>query len=325
MTSKGLAGDKGVRANGECFVIMPITDPEGYPENHFLRVYEDLIVPACEKAEFSPIRADDVKATNLIHLDILQRLLHAPMAVCDLSSHNPNVLFELAIRQAFDKPVALIQEVDTKTIFDIGSLRCRDYRPQLFYKEVLEDQEAIAEVISATYTERTAVNSIIRLLSIEAAQVPNANPDETQGMLQILLAEMKATQSKVESLEMKLMKPAPTGVSLASQTAAGRAALGGTGYGYGSNIGMSGVGPGMYGGGVNAFNVSSYEGGATAFPTGGGYGGTFGRTVAHGLDPDLLKRPIPKSTIDDAGITLERSQRLQNPSDPLIKRDEQNC
>ena len=79
----------------ECFVIMPISDCASYSPGHFTRVYQDIIKPACQLAGFRPIRADDVVQTNLIHLDILQKLLHSPMALCDLSSLNPNVLFEL--------------------------------------------------------------------------------------------------------------------------------------------------------------------------------------------------------------------------------------
>lgn len=78
-----------------CFVVMPISDPDGYVKGHFRHVYQDIIQPACQQAGFKPFRADEVKQSNLIHLDILQRLLEAPMAVCDLSSRNPNVLFEL--------------------------------------------------------------------------------------------------------------------------------------------------------------------------------------------------------------------------------------
>ncbi|MGN6898239.1 hypothetical protein ACTHT1_12455, partial [Neisseria sp. P0015.S002] len=81
------------------------------------------ISPACEKSGFRACRADDVKATNLIQLDILKKLIEAPIAICDLSTRNPNVLFELGIRQAFDKPVVLIQEIGTPPIFDITGLR----------------------------------------------------------------------------------------------------------------------------------------------------------------------------------------------------------
>jgi len=39
--------------------------------------------------------------TNDIHIDILDRIINAPDGDCDLSGLNPNVMFELGIRQAF--------------------------------------------------------------------------------------------------------------------------------------------------------------------------------------------------------------------------------
>lgn len=114
--------------NNDCFIIMPIADHPDYKQGHFKRVYEDIIKPACQAAGYRAVRADDVAQTNLIHLDILQKLLESPMAICDLSTRNPNVLFELGLRQAFDKPTILIQEVGTPQIFDINLFRYTQYR-----------------------------------------------------------------------------------------------------------------------------------------------------------------------------------------------------
>ena len=43
----------------KCFVIMPISDAEGYDKGHFTRVYEHLVKPAVIEAGFEPMRADD--------------------------------------------------------------------------------------------------------------------------------------------------------------------------------------------------------------------------------------------------------------------------
>jgi hypothetical protein len=96
--------------NKGCFVVMPISDVPGYAVGHFSRVYEFLIAPACERAGYNPFRADQVNKTNYIVIDILQRLVSADMVLCDISGRNPNVLYELGIRQAFNKPSVLIKD-----------------------------------------------------------------------------------------------------------------------------------------------------------------------------------------------------------------------
>lgn len=163
--------------NKNCFVIMPIADCDGYEKGHFSHVYNDIIKPAIEKTEFTAIRADEVKETNLIHLDILRKLIDAPIAVCDLSTRNPNVLFELGIRQAFDRPVVLIQEKGTPKIFDIAPLRYLEYSKEMKYHEVIESQKSLQEAIEATKgVENDAgnINSIVKLMALSSpAIIPN--------------------------------------------------------------------------------------------------------------------------------------------------------
>lgn len=152
--------------NNDCFIIMPIADHPDYKQGHFKRVYEDIFAPACRAAGYKPVRADDTKQANLIQLDILQKLLESPMAICDLSTRNPNVLFELGLRQAFDKPTILVQEEGTPKIFDINIFRYVEYRNGLDYRDVLADQRTIQEVLEETkqaVIDGKSVNSIIKL------------------------------------------------------------------------------------------------------------------------------------------------------------------
>lgn len=163
--------------NKSCFVIMPISDCEGYEKGHFQHVYNDIIKPAIGKTEFMAVRADEVKQTNLIHLDILKKLIDAPIAVCDLSTRNPNVLFELGIRQAFDRPVVLIQEKGTPKIFDIAPLRYLEYTKEMKYHEVIESQQKLQEAIEATKSaegDTGNINSIVKLMALSnPAIIPN--------------------------------------------------------------------------------------------------------------------------------------------------------
>ena len=132
--------DKSVK-NNQCYVIMPISDPKEYESGHFRRVYEDIFIPAIEAAGFIPKRADDDKSSSMIQISIVKDIIESPMAICDLSTRNPNVLFELGIRQAFDLPVVLVQEMDTPRIFDISTINTIDYRKTLGYREVIEDRD----------------------------------------------------------------------------------------------------------------------------------------------------------------------------------------
>src|SRR4051812_28416422 len=91
-----------------CFVLMPIADTPGYEPGHFGRVYEHLLKPAITAAGYRPIRADDAVKTDYIVVGIIQKIVESAMVLCDYSSRNPNVMYELGIRHAFNKPVVLI-------------------------------------------------------------------------------------------------------------------------------------------------------------------------------------------------------------------------
>lgn len=191
------------KENKDCFVIMPISDTDGYDKGHFSRVYEDIIKPAVANTEFSVTRADEVKETNFIHLDILKKLIDAPIAICDLSSRNPNVLFELGIRQAFDKPVVLIQEEGTPKIFDIGPLRYLEYSKNMKYHDVLKTQTELTESINATKEaegKQGNINSIVRLMALSnPAAIPTLEGDNKEAFaINVLQSQMSDIRKMME-------------------------------------------------------------------------------------------------------------------------------
>lgn len=183
--------DTRTKENKECFVIMPISTPkfEKYEENHFNHVYEKLLKPAIKEAGFKPIRSDDIKKSDLIVVDIINKLLESPMAVCDLSSHNPNVLYELALRQAFDNPIALVKERGEKDIFDISGIRYTEYDRNLYVYNVEEEIREIAISIKETFSEyKESTSNILQQLAINrAASIPESGVSADQALIRIVM------------------------------------------------------------------------------------------------------------------------------------------
>jgi hypothetical protein len=106
-----------------CFVVMPMSDTDGYAPGHWDRVYEELFLPACKAAGFAGDRADSKKSTALTMQDMFGRLHKADMVLCDVSGLRPKVMFELGLRQAFDQPVVLAMDERTIRPFDTSQLR----------------------------------------------------------------------------------------------------------------------------------------------------------------------------------------------------------
>jgi hypothetical protein len=184
----------------DCFVMMPISDIDGYIPGHFNLVFEHLIVPACREAGFEPIRADQIKQTNHIVIDIIKRIIESDIAVCDISAKNPNVLYELGFRQAFNKPVVLIKDERTESIFDIHGFRYVEYNSDLRIDNAKTSIEKLAECIRETYKAKdTDINSITQLLSIENATLKPSKdiPQETL----IILNAINSLGERLEAVE----------------------------------------------------------------------------------------------------------------------------
>ena len=154
-----------------CFVIMPFTDPDEYEKGHFQKIYDQIFVPAIKLAKYRPYRVDESGSSCSIQIKLLKQLLDAPLVLCDLSSRNPNVLYELGLRQAFDKPVVLVQEIGTPRIFDINDITATNYRPKRLFDEVLEDRENIKKAILDTAADQSKTNSVMNLLKMTSAKV----------------------------------------------------------------------------------------------------------------------------------------------------------
>lgn len=182
-----------------CFVIMPISDPEGYEEGHFDKIYNQIFKPAIMGAGYEPHRVDEDKSSGIIQAKILQSLLDAPIVLCDLTTLNPNVLFELGLRQAFDKPVVLVQEVGTRRIFDISTISTVDYRKNRLYDEVIDDHSKITQAILET-GKNNKYNSLMSFLAIESASIDNAKPidsdDATKIMFHSIMNEINDLKNK---------------------------------------------------------------------------------------------------------------------------------
>ncbi|EPO2450010.1 hypothetical protein ACT7LO_000282 [Providencia rettgeri] len=174
-----------------CFIIMPIADHPDYPEGHFKRVYEYLIKPACEKAGYKAIRADDSKASHLIMFDILQSIVKCDMAICDLTTKNANVFYELGLRQAFNKKTILITDGKEKAPFDISGFRYVQYSPSLRIDETTGDINRITSMLKETENApESDVNSIVKLLEIEPAKIDYKTLNSEESMFFKMLIRM---------------------------------------------------------------------------------------------------------------------------------------
>ncbi len=147
------------------FVAMPFSEKtQEFAKGYFDEVLKHLITPAAVKANFNA-RTAKKSGSEVIQSTIVNDLDAADLVIVDLTEHNPNVLFELGMRIAFNKPVCLIRAKGTGAIFDIDHmLRVYDYNPSLWASTLEIDVPALSEHIAETWKNRDTERSYLSIL-----------------------------------------------------------------------------------------------------------------------------------------------------------------
>jgi len=136
--------------NGVCGLVMPISEIDGCSEAHWREV-QDILSDAIEETGFEPNLVSHADDVGLIHKRIIQNLYENPLVVCDVSGKNPNVMFELGLRLAFDKPTIIVKDDQTTYSFDTGGIEHLEYPRDLRFSQIMEFKRRLGEKISATY------------------------------------------------------------------------------------------------------------------------------------------------------------------------------
>lgn len=113
-----------------CFVLMPFglkTDASGATID-FDAVYRDAIAPSIETAGLEALRADEEGSGGVIHKAMFERLVLCEYAVADLTTANPNVLYELGVRHAVRPYTTLLLFAQGGRLpFDVQDMRAIPY------------------------------------------------------------------------------------------------------------------------------------------------------------------------------------------------------
>lgn len=105
------------------FYVTPI-GAEGSEERKHSDLFLSMLVePALEQFQLKVVRADAIDKPGVITRQVLEYLMKARLVVADLSFHNPNVFYELAIRHMARKPVVQLMRKADRIPFDVNQVR----------------------------------------------------------------------------------------------------------------------------------------------------------------------------------------------------------
>jgi hypothetical protein len=180
-----------------CFVIGPIGEPGSQTRIHANWLLKEIIQPVFAEnfPDFRVERADEITAPGSINSQVINRLWDAPLVIADMSQHNANAFYELAIRHIVRLPtIHMIHSAD-KIPFDVAPYRAISFS----WAEAEHLKEARA-ALKSTVEEVTKPEFVVENPITHARGViefeQHASPGE-----KVLADEIAALQRRVGVLE----------------------------------------------------------------------------------------------------------------------------
>lgn len=209
MTSKPQKPKSEEATQGEalpfCGIIMPIADMAGYEKGHWIRV-KDVLNEAIEKASYKPRLVSESENSAVIHANIVQNLYDDSIVVCDVSGKNANVMFELGLRLAFDKPTIIVKDDQTDYSFDTSPIKHIPYRADLRFDDVREFQKAVSKAVAATVEKKKSDPDYSPFLKhFHRVKVTELQTEEV-GSQQFIIEQMQSVQKEITRLSNRIIE-----------------------------------------------------------------------------------------------------------------------
>lgn len=183
-----------------CGVVMPISAIDGCSEMHWSEVLA-IVSEAIECVGFQANLVSNADDVGVIQKRIIQNLYENPIVVCDVSAKNPNVMFELGMRLAFDKPTIIIKDDKTSYSFDTASIEHLEYPRDLRFSKILDFKARLSEKVRATLEKSMRDQNYTTFLKhFGEFKVAKIERREVSGE-EYILDELRAMRSQLHRLE----------------------------------------------------------------------------------------------------------------------------
>lgn len=182
-----------------CGIIMPIAAMGKYEKSHWDRV-RIILDEAIEEAGYSPRLVSESEDIGVIHARIVQNLYDDPIVVCDVSGKNANVMFELGLRLAFDKPTIVIKDDLTDYSFDTSPIEHINYRADLRFDDVRDFKKKVAAAITGSIAKKEKDESYSPFLGHFGKFKLAGIDTKTVSSEQFIIEQLKALQAQVSRL-----------------------------------------------------------------------------------------------------------------------------
>ncbi len=181
----------------KCFIACPIGTDDSKVRRNSDFLLQSIIKPALE-SDFEIQRSDLISSTNKITDEIIGGLTNSELVIVDLSTHNPNVFYELGYRHALERPTITMINKDENIPFDVSAYRTIYYSE--LYADVVNAKDQLKETIK-TFTDND--------FNFENPVNKYNNIDNEYGVLNRHLLDIKSDLSELKEFLPSVTKQGP--------------------------------------------------------------------------------------------------------------------
>jgi hypothetical protein len=176
-----------------CFVVMGFGVKTDFATGRKLdlnKSYRLLIKPVVEAKGLTCLRADEMLYSGTIDMQMYLELLNADVVVADISTANPNALYELGLRHALKpRTTIVISESQMTYPFDLNHIKITSYThlgDAIDYEEVERFRKVLSDTIEDVLTNTQTDSPVYTFLQLEPpslrAQINQAVAEKTKEM-----------------------------------------------------------------------------------------------------------------------------------------------
>ncbi|MFW5501229.1 MULTISPECIES: hypothetical protein [unclassified Maridesulfovibrio] len=188
-----------------CGLVMPISGMPDCPQEHWSDV-RAILESAIKNAGFESRMVSDADEVGIIHQRIVTNLYNDPIIVCDVSSKNPNVMFELGMRLAFDKPVVIVKDDQTEYSFDTGIIEHIQYPRDLRHGKIEEFKSKLARAITKTFEVAQSDDFSPFLTNFKNVTVSAIETEEVSAM-DLIIRNQEHMLNQINSIKSNMLPP----------------------------------------------------------------------------------------------------------------------
>ncbi|MFC1751106.1 hypothetical protein ACFL2V_20145 [Pseudomonadota bacterium] len=195
----------------KCFVVSPIGENGSNTRVRADKILNYVISPVCSELGYEAYRADQIFESGLITHRVISEIIDADLVIADLSEHNPNVFYELAIRHFIGKPIVQLIEVNERLPFDVVDVNTIkvDHRDldsvhvakgmlTQFIKNISPEKQIDNPITSVLDKKR------IRLIQGEESNLPPVQ--ELESLIKKVVEELSESRNERQLLFNKVME-----------------------------------------------------------------------------------------------------------------------